>query len=378
MVLSAANGIKEFLQDSIFARIPYLAEFLSSLVDLLSGPLTGFRTAHYWPYIAGSLLVAAIVFFLQKNRDAGRGLSGFLRFCFPKSIWSHPSTLLDIKIKIANNFLGPFYNFTWRLNGVFFTGVILSGLLWTFGPQAPLFDWNTTTLVVFTVLFAVMEDLGFYAFHLASHKIPMLWAFHKVHHSAEVLTPLTATRAHPLELVLTAPCRAVPAALAMAPAIYLSGHQPTLVEVLGISLAAAFFAAIGNQLLHSHLWISWGPALERVITSPAQHQIHHSRAPHHFDRNFGGVFSLWDWMFGTLYLARHREQITFGVHGETQPHPGLLAAYLVPFRDALPYRHALSQIGLAAVTTRFRRLSATMHYGIPWLRFLRLPSGGSR
>ena len=53
--------------------------------------------------------------------------------------------------------------------------------------------------------------------------------------------------------------------------------------------------------------------LNRVLNSPAQHQIHHSDAPRHFNRNFGVNLSLWDWMFGTLYVTRSQpEHLHFG------------------------------------------------------------------
>ena len=65
------------------------------------------------------------------------------------------------------------------------------------------------------------------------------------------------------------------------------------------------------------MWISWGDRLEHVFCSPAQHQIHHSTDPRHHDRNFGGLLSLWDWLFGTLITARTRQQITFGLGAES-------------------------------------------------------------
>src|SRR5207302_2635125 len=58
--------------------------------------------------------------------------------------------------------------------------------------------------VCFTIAFFVAYDFGRFAAHCLLHDVPLLWEFHKIHHSAEVLTPMTTFRAHPLELLLMA------------------------------------------------------------------------------------------------------------------------------------------------------------------------------
>jgi sterol desaturase/sphingolipid hydroxylase (fatty acid hydroxylase superfamily) len=189
---------------------------------------------------------------------------------------------------------------------------------------------------------AAMEDLGVYWAHFALHKVPSLWAFHKLHHSAEVLTPFTAGRVHPIELAITEPCKSAATALLIAPTLYLFVGNATLVQLFGMNLALWIFGALGNQLHHSHVWISWGPKLERILTSPAQHQIHHSVAPEHWDRNFASNFALWDWLFGTLCLSQERGKVTFGLASNLSPvlgpqiHTGILTGYLLPFWEALP------------------------------------------
>ena len=79
------------------------------------------------------------------------------------------------------------------------------------------------------------------------------------------------------------------------------------------------FNGLAANLRHSHVWLSFGPRLEHVLNSPAQHQIHHSDAPRHFNRNFGTNLSLWDWMFGTLYVTTSTpEDIRFGTAEQDQ------------------------------------------------------------
>jgi len=330
------ESFHELLVQSPLGNFPLLVRFIDSCVEVVTGPLTGLRTAHYWVFVLMSLAVVALVFVLRFRRQAEFGVRGFMRFCFPQDILTHSSTMTDIKLKFINNFVMPMVNVTWRFNAAWFTGFLLSGLIATCGPPLKIFEWNFTAMVVFTILLAIAQDLGFYLCHLAHHRIPVLWAFHKVHHSAEVMTPLTSTRAHPLELMLIPPSQALMGSLVMVPALYLFDTPPTLVELFGINLVVLAFNLAGGALGHSHVWITWPPALQRIFVCPALHQIHHSSALRHHDKNLAAMFSFWDWVFGTLYIApREREPFTLGIHGEArQPHPGVVAAYVVPFQDA--------------------------------------------
>jgi hypothetical protein len=95
------------------------------------------------------------------------------------------------------------------------------------------------------------------------------------------------------------------------------------------------FNSLAANLRHSHVWLSFGPVLERVLSSPAQHQIHHSDAPRHFNKNFGINLSLWDWMFGTLYVTRSTPEVIHYGTGE-QDHERYLTLWgliVTPFVD---------------------------------------------
>jgi hypothetical protein len=66
--------------------------------------------------------------------------------------------------------------------------------------------------------------------------------------------------------------------------------------------------------------------------SPAQHQIHHSVDPRHQGRNLGGVFAIWDWLAGTLYLPREQPELRFGLgDGEEAAYQSVARLYFVPF-----------------------------------------------
>jgi sterol desaturase/sphingolipid hydroxylase (fatty acid hydroxylase superfamily) len=341
MFIELVQHLKALVHASIIGGMPWLEQFVNNLLDFLTSPFTGLNTRSYWPELVAGLLIASVVFVLQEQY-ASRGLRGFLKFCFPASMWRHRSTWVDWQIIVLNQFFARSFNVTWRISGALLAGALLGALTWAFGPSPHLLTWNPVTLVLYTVLLALADDFGYYIFHLASHRISWLWAFHKVHHSAETLTVLANVRTHPVEYAITGPCKALTTSLVLAPALYLGTGGASTVDILGMNLMAAFYCVLGTQLHHSHIWISWGRVLGHVLISPAQHQIHHSTAPRHWNRNMGGNFALWDWMFGTLYVPNGREELTFGLGvGVKQPYKNGLAAYLLPFWEILPGRRLL-------------------------------------
>jgi sterol desaturase/sphingolipid hydroxylase (fatty acid hydroxylase superfamily) len=338
MFSQVVEHLKTVVHASAIGQMPRLEWFCDNVIDFLTSPLTGLRTRSYWPELVASLLIAGLLFVLREPH-ANRGLRGFLRFCFPRSQWHHRSTWVDWQIIVMNQFFARSFNVTWRISGALLAGALVTGLTRVFGPSPHLLTWTTTTLVLYTVLFGLADDFGYYIFHVASHYIPCLWAFHKVHHSAETLTVLANVRAHPVEYPITGVCKALTTSFVLGPAIYLGTGQATMVDILGMNLMAAIYCVLGTQLHHSHIWLSWGRVLNHVLISPAMHQIHHSTAPRHWNRNMGGNFALWDWMFGTLYVPHGREELTFGLGSEkVQPYPNALVAYARPFWEILPAR----------------------------------------
>ena len=180
----------------------------------------------------------------------------------------------------------------------------------------------------------LVGDCVHYWVHRAFHS-RYLWTFHKIHHSALVLVPATASRIHFVERIagkLTATlCLAAYAGMFW----YACGGQISSYTLFGVTWIAFILDGLAANLRHSHVWLSFGPVVERVLNSPAQHQIHHSDAPRHFNRNFGTNLSLWDWMFGTLYVTRSEpENIRFGTGEQDQERYLTLYSMIVtPFVD---------------------------------------------
>jgi hypothetical protein len=92
------------------------------------------------------------------------------------------------------------------------------------------------------------------------------------------------------------------------------------------------FYSFGYHLRRSHMWLSWGRTLSRIVISPAQHHIHHSFLPQHCNKGYGEMFAFWDWMFGTIYIPEKHEELKLGT-GLVQPRPNLWRAYAVPFLE---------------------------------------------
>ena len=73
--------------------------------------------------------------------------------------------------------------------------------------------------------------------------------------------------------------------------------------------------------------------MEHVFISPAQHQLHHSIAEEHHDKNFGAALAIWDWLFGSLHLSEIEKNITYGL-GESDNGPETIGdMYFKPFKD---------------------------------------------
>ena len=103
-------------------------------------------------------------------------------------------------------------------------------------------------------------------------------------------------------------------------------------------IASRTYMALGVHLRHSHIPLGYGRLLEHIVISPRLHQIHHSVERRHYDRNFGEIFALWDWMFGTLHIPEKGEKVRFGLTDENgeihQPYPNLREAMLKPFAES--------------------------------------------
>jgi sterol desaturase/sphingolipid hydroxylase (fatty acid hydroxylase superfamily) len=159
--------------------------------------------------------------------------------------------------------------------------------------------------IVGGVIAFVVLDFAVWAEHVASHKIPLLWRIHRMHHADTGFDVTTGLRFHPLEIVLSMFWKA---------AVVVALGAPVLaVLIFEIVLNA------GSMFSHSNLRLdkradSW---LRRVIVTPDMHRVHHSTDLAETDSNYGFNLSLWDRLFRT-YVGQPKkghEQMAIGLSG---------------------------------------------------------------
>lgn len=186
----------------------------------------------------------------------------------------------------------------------------------------------------FTLCLFLLDDFARYWLHRLMHRLPALWYFHAVHHSARTLTPLTVLRAHPVEVLLFSLRSVVVNACCLAVFFHFFPGQISLITLLGANVFNFGFNLLGSNLRHSHIYWRYWPWLEGWLISPAQHQIHHSARPRHYDKNFGAMLAIWDRLFGTLYRSDEQPPKRLGTHWRRQPgEQSLLQLYVGPFRQ---------------------------------------------
>lgn len=280
-------------------------------------------------YIAATVLLVYVLWVLR-----GREKS-FLAYLLPKSVWSHPSTRVDIKIALFNAAITATGALSAILIIPYVTFAVSTALSDVTGSQATTATGLTRSIFAGAILFLV-QDFCRYWNHYLHHEQRFLWPFHAVHHSAEVMTPITFLRAHPMYSVLQ--ILVISALVGLAQGVILFALVGTIdIKVIYAStLAFNAYVFFGGHLRHSHIWLSYGRTLEHILISPAQHQIHHSSDVKHHDCNYGEIFAIWDWMFGTLYVPDGYEELNYGLADSQgnlipQKHPTLRDAMIGPF-----------------------------------------------
>ena len=148
-------------------------------------------------------------------------------------------------------------------------------------------DWPGWLEVLLAML---LLDLGTWTQHLVTHKVPILWRFHRVHHSDRDFDVTTALRFHPVEIAGSA--------LLRVGLVYLLGPSALAVVLFEIVLNATAMFNHANLCLPARL----DRAVRLVLVTPDMHRVHHSEHREEHDSNYGFALSLWDRLFGT-YVA---------------------------------------------------------------------------
>ncbi len=239
---------------------------------------------------------------------ARKETGGFFAWLFPADVWRNRSVRTDIGLFVIGrvmNILGIVARFA--------GSPALAAYVASLFPGAAL-NSSMVSAVVLALLLWVCNDFASYWAHRGYHSIKVIWPLHAVHHSAAVLTPLTTYRQHPLDLLITTSFHTVVTGVILGLLVGAFDPSTSIAEIAGVNAFLVLANITVANFHHTHLWISFGPFLERIIISPAQHQIHHSTNPAHYNRNYGQILALWDWLFGTLYLIKDKEELQFGLN----------------------------------------------------------------
>jgi sterol desaturase/sphingolipid hydroxylase (fatty acid hydroxylase superfamily) len=161
-----------------------------------------------------------------------------------------------------------------------------------------------------------LTDLVQYWVHRAFHRVPFLWNFHAIHHSAQTMDWLASSRMHLIEIVCLRGFTVIP--------MYVLGFaEPALYAYL-------IYVYFLSALVHSNLRLRFG-FLDRVLVTPRFHHWHHGIEKEAMDVNFAVHFPVLDWLFGTHYLPPDgRWPNGYGI--ENHPIPkGFVRQFLYPF-----------------------------------------------
>jgi len=203
-------------------------------------------------------------------------------------------------------------------------GPLVAGAVALFAAERGIGLFNIVDLpIVLAVLGGViLLDMAIYWQHVAFHKIPVFWRFHKVHHADRDIDVTTGVRFHPVEIVLSMIYKAV-CVLALGPSLL----AVILFEV--ILNASAMFNHANLKLL---LWLD--RIIRPVFVTPDMHRVHHSVIERETNSNYGFCLAIWDRLFGS-YIDQPElghDGMTIGLMEYQTPKPNqLLWSLSVPF-----------------------------------------------
>ncbi|WP_239018268.1 sterol desaturase family protein [Sphingomonas flavalba] len=145
----------------------------------------------------------------------------------------------------------------------------------------------------------VLDDLAYYAFHRSAHRVRWFWASHVIHHSSQHYNLSTALRQTWTGFFSAAFVFRLP--------LFLLGFPPAMVFVCGgINLIYQFW-------IHTEVIDRMPRWFEAVMNTPSHHRVHHATNPRYLDRNYAGVFIVWDKLFGSFVAERPDDRPRYGI-----------------------------------------------------------------
>ncbi len=160
----------------------------------------------------------------------------------------------------------------------------------------------------------MMDHIVFYVAHYLSHKVPLLWQFHRVHHSSQSLDSFSTSRFHIIDKTVFA-----------APFLLLVSYfQPDPVMVFLYFSFHDFWGRYGHGNIKDPHWVGY------FMSNPKFHRWHHCNEPEAIDKNFSAVFNFFDYLFGTAYYPKNKIPQSYGE--DAYPN-NILVQHYRPFID---------------------------------------------
>ena len=185
-----------------------------------------------------------------------------------------------------------------------------------------LFNHLAMPLWAEAVLAILLLDFAIWAQHLVTHKVPVFWRFHRVHHADRDFDVTTALRFHPVEILASM--------LFKIGLVYLLGPSALAVVLFEVILNGT--AMFNHANLRLPLWLD--RVLRLVLVTPDMHRVHHSINRHEHDSNYGFALSVWDRIFRTyrpMPEAGH-DRMVVGLEWQDDKPSQLGWALMLPFR----------------------------------------------
>tara|TARA_R110000868_G_scaffold779_2_gene5753 strand:+ start:4650 stop:5435 length:786 start_codon:yes stop_codon:yes gene_type:complete len=202
--------------------------------------------------------------------------------------WKKEKKVYQVKDTLANLAILLGFQFSKILFFGFQFGIL------TFFSKYSIFNFSFS-LEIFIISF-LLVDFIYYWYHRLSHDIKLLWAFHLVHHSSIFMNLTVSYRLNWLSAIITP--------FVVAPLVIIGFPLEYILIAFAVNLLYQFF-------LHTETIGKLG-FIEGIMATPSAHRVHHGSNPMYIDKNFGGIFMIWDRLFGT-----YQEEIEKPIYGIT-------------------------------------------------------------
>ena len=214
------------------------------------------------------------------------------------------TTVSKLKRWVNNISLAAFNSVILRL---FFAGAILQTAFYVQEKQFGILNLIHVPYWAKIIATVVFLDFMLYVWHLLNHEVPLLWRFHRVHHSDLNMDVSTANRFHIGELAMSA--------LIKIGLVFFLGA-----DLFGVMLYEILIVATA-QFHHSSLKIPWWfeDIYWVLFVPPSMHRIHHSVVIKERNTNYSTIFSIWDRLLGTLLRDVNQDRIRIGVGAYNRP-----------------------------------------------------------